>query len=112
MPFLGGGGLPDEIMIFRDTLVRDFGDDPERLRQQVITTVRHESVTTSGSTRQASADSGCDDAARSRRAPFFSEQPPAAAARTQLVCAKGERLPDSLAVWPTRGALLQYRHEW
>jgi predicted Zn-dependent protease with MMP-like domain len=42
MPFLGGGGLPDEIMIFRDTLVRDFGDDPERLRQQVITTVRHE----------------------------------------------------------------------
>ena len=42
MPFLAGGGLPDEILIFRDTLVRDFGDDPERLRQQVITTVRHE----------------------------------------------------------------------
>ena len=42
MPFLGGGGLPDEILIFRDTLVSDFGDDPERLRQQVITTVRHE----------------------------------------------------------------------
>jgi hypothetical protein len=30
MPFFGGGGLPDEILIFRDTLVRDFGDDPER----------------------------------------------------------------------------------
>jgi predicted Zn-dependent protease with MMP-like domain len=42
MPFLAGGGLPDEILIFRDTLVRDFGDDPERLRRQVITTVRHE----------------------------------------------------------------------
>jgi predicted Zn-dependent protease with MMP-like domain len=42
MPFLGGGGLPDEIMIFRDTLVRDFGDDPERLRAQVVITVRHE----------------------------------------------------------------------
>lgn len=42
MPFLGGGGLPDEILIFRDTLVRDFGDDPGRLREQVITTVRHE----------------------------------------------------------------------
>ncbi len=42
MPFLAGGGLPDEIMIFRDTLVRDFGDDPERLRAQVIATVRHE----------------------------------------------------------------------
>ena len=42
IPFLGGGGLPDEILIFRDTLVRDFGDDPERLRAQVITTVRHE----------------------------------------------------------------------
>jgi predicted Zn-dependent protease with MMP-like domain len=42
MPFLGGGGLPDEILIFRDTLVRDFGDDPKRLRLQVIKTVRHE----------------------------------------------------------------------
>ena len=41
-PFFGGGGLPDEILIFRDTLVRDFGNDPERLRLQVIQTVRHE----------------------------------------------------------------------
>src|ERR1700730_11690662 len=24
MPFFGGGGLPDEILIFRDPLVRDF----------------------------------------------------------------------------------------
>jgi predicted Zn-dependent protease with MMP-like domain len=40
--FFGGGGLPDEILIFRDTLVRDFGDDPGRLRRQVIKTVRHE----------------------------------------------------------------------
>jgi predicted Zn-dependent protease with MMP-like domain len=39
---LGGGGIPDEILIFRDTLVRDFGDDPERLRSQVTQTVRHE----------------------------------------------------------------------
>jgi len=42
MPFFGGGGFPDEILIFRDTLVRDFGNDPNRLRQQVIKTVRHE----------------------------------------------------------------------
>src|SRR5271155_5788170 len=41
-PFFGGGGLPDEILIFRDTLVRDFGNDPKRLRAQVIQTVRHE----------------------------------------------------------------------
>jgi predicted Zn-dependent protease with MMP-like domain len=41
-PFFGGGGLPDEIMIFRDTLVRDFGSDPELLRQHVVQTVRHE----------------------------------------------------------------------
>jgi len=34
--------VPDEILIFRDTLVRDFGEDPERLRQHVIKTVRHE----------------------------------------------------------------------
>jgi predicted Zn-dependent protease with MMP-like domain len=41
-PFFGGGGLPDEILVFRDTLVRDFGDDPDRLRVQVTKTVRHE----------------------------------------------------------------------
>jgi predicted Zn-dependent protease with MMP-like domain len=29
-------------MIFRDTLVRDFGDDPQRLREQVKRVVRHE----------------------------------------------------------------------
>jgi predicted Zn-dependent protease with MMP-like domain len=40
--YFGGGGLPDEILIFRDTLVRDFGDDPERLRAHVVKTVRHE----------------------------------------------------------------------
>jgi predicted Zn-dependent protease with MMP-like domain len=40
--FFGGGGPPDEILIFRDTLVRDFGDDPKRLRAQVTRTVRHE----------------------------------------------------------------------
>ena len=40
--FFGGGGVPDEILIFRDTLVRDFGDDPVRLRQHVNETVRHE----------------------------------------------------------------------
>lgn len=41
-PFFGGGGMPDEILIFRDTLVRDFGEDPERLRKHVVKTVRHE----------------------------------------------------------------------
>jgi predicted Zn-dependent protease with MMP-like domain len=33
---------PDRIIIFRDTLVRDFGHDPEELRAQVTRTVRHE----------------------------------------------------------------------
>jgi predicted Zn-dependent protease with MMP-like domain len=42
MPFFGGGGLPDEILIFRDTLVRDFGADAEALRSHVVKTVRHE----------------------------------------------------------------------
>jgi predicted Zn-dependent protease with MMP-like domain len=32
----------DRIVIFRDTLVRDFGSDPELLRAQVTRTVRHE----------------------------------------------------------------------
>jgi predicted Zn-dependent protease with MMP-like domain len=33
---------PDRIVIFRDTLRRDFGNDPEALREQVTRTVRHE----------------------------------------------------------------------
>ena len=40
--YLGGGGVPDEILIFRDTLERDFGADPARLRRQIVQTVRHE----------------------------------------------------------------------
>jgi len=33
---------PDRIIICRDTLRRDFGHDPELLREQVVVTVRHE----------------------------------------------------------------------
>ena len=33
---------PDRIVIFRDTLRRDFGHDPDLLREQVTVTVRHE----------------------------------------------------------------------
>ena len=34
--------VPDQIIIFRDTLRRDFGHDPELLREQIVITVRHE----------------------------------------------------------------------
>ena len=34
--------VADKIVIFRDTLLRDFGDDPDELRAQVTRTVRHE----------------------------------------------------------------------
>jgi len=34
--------VPDRIVIFRDTLRRDFGHDPDMLREQVMITVRHE----------------------------------------------------------------------
>jgi len=33
---------PDRIVIYRDTLRRDFGRDPDALREQVTRTVRHE----------------------------------------------------------------------
>ena len=33
---------PDRIVILRDTLLRDFGDDPARLRAEVRDTLRHE----------------------------------------------------------------------
>ncbi|QEC47640.1 metallopeptidase family protein [Baekduia soli] len=34
--------VPDRIVIYRDTLRRDFGHDAELLREQVVVTVRHE----------------------------------------------------------------------
>ncbi len=34
--------VPDEIVIYRDTLTRDFGENPALLRQQITRTVRHE----------------------------------------------------------------------
>lgn len=34
--------VPDQVLIFRDTLRRDFGHDPELLREEVVRTVRHE----------------------------------------------------------------------
>ena len=34
--------VADRIIIFRDTLLRDFGHDPDLLRDQVTRTVRHE----------------------------------------------------------------------
>jgi predicted Zn-dependent protease with MMP-like domain len=36
------GDKPAVIVIFRDTLLRDFGEDPDALRDQVTRTVRHE----------------------------------------------------------------------
>ncbi|HVW19266.1 MAG TPA: metallopeptidase family protein [Solirubrobacteraceae bacterium] len=35
-------GVHDRIVVFRDTLRRDFGHDPDLLREQVLRTVRHE----------------------------------------------------------------------
>ena len=44
--YMGDGAardnFPDRIVIFRDTLRRDFGHDPDALRDQVTRTVRHE----------------------------------------------------------------------
>ena len=44
--YMGGtvarDGFPDRIVIYEDTLLRDFGHNPERLRAQVERTVRHE----------------------------------------------------------------------
>ena len=34
--------VPDRIVVYRDTLRRDFGHDPDLLRHQVTITVRHE----------------------------------------------------------------------
>ncbi|MDX6670667.1 MAG: hypothetical protein QOI91_1030 [Solirubrobacteraceae bacterium] len=34
--------VADRILVYRDTLRRDFGEDPDELRAQVVRTVRHE----------------------------------------------------------------------
>lgn len=39
---VAGSDYDHRIYVFRDTLVRDFGSDPEELRRQITTTVRHE----------------------------------------------------------------------
>jgi len=41
-PWGGYNDLPDQIIIYRDTLTRDFGQDQTRLREKVTETVRHE----------------------------------------------------------------------
>ncbi|MFN2446685.1 MAG: metallopeptidase family protein [Vicinamibacterales bacterium] len=45
-PYEGGtvidSPFPSRILIFRDTLVADYGHDPDELRRQVTITVRHE----------------------------------------------------------------------
>lgn len=45
-PFVIGApsrsALPDRIVIFRDTLTHDYGQDPQRLRTEVTRTLRHE----------------------------------------------------------------------
>jgi predicted Zn-dependent protease with MMP-like domain len=40
--FPTSSALPDEIIIYRDTLTRDFGKNPAELRAQIARTVRHE----------------------------------------------------------------------
>jgi predicted Zn-dependent protease with MMP-like domain len=41
-PWGEANGAPDQILIYRDTLTRDFGKDQALLRANVIETVRHE----------------------------------------------------------------------
>ena len=50
--------VPDRIVIYRDTLVRDFGHDPAELRRQVTRTVQHELAHHLGGTSAACRGSG------------------------------------------------------
>ena len=65
--YFGGGGLPDEILIFRDTLVRDFGDDPSACGHTSSRRCVTRLLTTSASTRQAFANSGSEPSRRPRQ---------------------------------------------
>ncbi len=63
--YVGGtvanSGHGNRIVIFRDTLVRDFGDDPEILREQVTRTVRHELAHHLGAGERHVAELGLSD---------------------------------------------------
>jgi hypothetical protein len=59
----------DRIVIYRDTLERDFGHDPELLARQVERTLRQSSHITSAGTRAGSAASVSRSRARRRRRP-------------------------------------------
>jgi predicted Zn-dependent protease with MMP-like domain len=52
------GHHSDVIVIYRDTLMRDFGDDPEELRLQVVRTVRHEAAHHLGASERRVAELG------------------------------------------------------
>jgi predicted Zn-dependent protease with MMP-like domain len=41
-PWSGANDAPDQIVIYRDTLTRDFGKNESLLHAQIIETVRHE----------------------------------------------------------------------
>ena len=49
---------PDRIVVYQDTLERDFGHDPELLRNQVETTLRHELAHHLGSTERGVRELG------------------------------------------------------
>ncbi len=59
-------GWANRIVIFRDTLLRDFGSDPDLLRRQVTMTVRHEMAHHLGAGERAVAELGLSDATRPR----------------------------------------------
>jgi predicted Zn-dependent protease with MMP-like domain len=48
----------DRILIYRDTLLRDFGEDPDELRRQVTITVRHELAHHLGASERHVSDLG------------------------------------------------------
>ena len=58
--------FPDRIVIYQDTLERDFGHDPALLRAQVERTVRHERPTTWAGMSPAYAASASEDLRRIR----------------------------------------------
>ena len=58
----------DRIIIFRDTLLRDFGHDPDLLRDQVTRTVRHELAHHLGADELGVRELGSQTASRRTRA--------------------------------------------
>jgi len=100
-------GWLSRILIFRDTIVRDFGDDPIRLKEIVTMVVRHELAHHLGASERHIAELGLSDIRPARQARPFTA--PIAFDRGYVAPAHTAAVPATVSVSQPTGADPVYR---